>query len=126
MDRCMNELEADVPEFLNVTLYVEDTSELRAYYHDFLGLPIEYEEPGHITVMGRVAVHDPTEGTVGTRRVYFLVNDPEPFAQRAYDAGVAGILRKDGYGNPAWESTDPFGNSVVLLQRRTRVDAPGG
>src|SRR5207248_6170249 len=39
------------PEFLNVTMYVEKTADLRAFYHDLLGLPIEFEEPGHITVM---------------------------------------------------------------------------
>ncbi len=114
----MDELEPDEPEFLNVTLYAEDTSELRAYYHDFLGLPIEYEELGHVTVMGRIAVHDPTEGPAGVRRIYFLVNDLPAFARRADAAGVKGTLRKDGYGNSAWESKDPFGNSVVLLQRR--------
>lgn len=112
----MTELD-DIPEFLNVTLYVQDTAELRAFYHDLLGLPIQFEEAGHITVMGAVAIHDPTEGPAGTRRHYFLVNDPAGFAQRARAAGVVGVLRTDGYGNPAWESTDPFGNSVVLLQR---------
>lgn len=113
----MTELEPDVPEFLNVTLYVQNTSALRAFYHDLLGLPVQYEEPGHITVMGPVAVHDPTEGPAGTRRLYFLVNDPPGFGRRAEAAGVKGTLRKDGYGEPAWEATDPFGNSVVLLQR---------
>ena len=107
----------DVPEFLNVTLYTEDISELREFYHGFLGLPIEYEEAGHIAVMGRVAVHDATEGPVGTRRLYFFVNDPVAFASRAEPHGVSGVLRADGHGNPAWESTDPLGNSVVLLKR---------
>lgn len=107
----------DVPEFLNVTLYVEDIADLRAFYHDVLGLPIVYEEPGHITVMGKVAVHDPTEGPANTVRLYFVVDDPEVFAKRATDAGRTGALRTDGYGKPAWESTDPFGNFVVLLKR---------
>lgn len=106
--------QSDVPEFLNVTLYVDDTTELRAFYHDVLGLPIVYEEPGHITVMGKVAVHDPTEGPADTVRLYFFVDDPARFAERTVHAGV---LRTDGNGSPAWESTDPFGNSVVLLKR---------
>ncbi len=113
--------EPQVPEFLNVTLYAADTADLRAFYHDVLGLPIEYEEPGHITVMGRVAVHDPSEAPEGTRRLYFLVDDPEPFARRARGAGIEGVLRKDGYGNPAWEAVDPFGNSVVLVKRQSRA-----
>jgi len=106
----------DSPEFLNVTMYVDDTADLRAFYHDFLRLPIEYEEPGHITVMGRVAVHDPTEGPSGVARLYFFVQDPARWAARAEAAGVTGTLRADGSGNPAWETRDPFGNSVVLLR----------
>jgi catechol 2,3-dioxygenase-like lactoylglutathione lyase family enzyme len=113
----MSQNVSDIPEFLNVTLYVDDITDLRRFYHDLLGLPVEFEEPGHITVMGKVAVHDPTEGPAGTCRLYFLVDDPERFAARAADRGVAGVLRHDGYGIPAWESTDPFGNSVVLLKR---------
>ncbi len=108
----------DVPEFLNVTLYVNDISDLRAFYRDFLQLPVDYEEPGHATVMGEVAVHDPSEAPAGRCRLYFLVDDPESFANRAADHDIAGVLRSDGYGDPAWESMDPFGNSVVLLKRR--------
>lgn len=108
---------ADVPEFLNVTMCADDISDLRAYYRDFLGLPVDFEEGGHATVMGKIAVHDASEGPVGTRRLYFLVGDPERFAREATQRGIRGFLRRDGYGNPAWESMDPAGNSVVLLQR---------
>src|SRR5438552_1463833 len=110
--------QSDVPEFLNVTLYVDDISNLRSFYRDFLGLAVDFEEPGHATVMGNVAVHDLSEGPADTCRLYFVVEDPERFATRAVDEGIDGTLRKDGYGNPAWESTDSFGNSVVLLKRR--------
>jgi catechol 2,3-dioxygenase-like lactoylglutathione lyase family enzyme len=112
----------DTPEFLNVTLYVDDIAEIRRYYHDVLGLPIVFEEPGHAAVMDRVAVHDPSEGPAGTCRLYFLVDDPSAFADRARASGVKGVLRVDGYGQPAWESVDPFGNSVVLLKRRRQTD----
>ena len=113
---------SDVPEFLNVTFYVDDITDLRRFYRDVLGLPVNFEEPGHLTVMDKIAVHDPTEGPAGTCRLYFLVDDPAPFAERAARQGVAGTLRKDGYGNPAWETTDPFGNSVVLLMRGRPTD----
>jgi catechol 2,3-dioxygenase-like lactoylglutathione lyase family enzyme len=117
--------QSEVPEFLNVTLYVDDIADLRAYYHDFLGLPIEFEESGHIAVMGKVAVHDPTEGPVDTCRLYFLVDDPGSYAKRAADLGQPGVLRSDGHGNPAWESKDAFGNSVVLLKRPRRAEEAG-
>ncbi|MEX0875614.1 MAG: VOC family protein [Actinomycetota bacterium] len=110
--------ELDTPEFLNVTLYVDDIAPIRHFYHDVLGLPVVFEEPGQAAVMGSVAVHDPSEGPVDTSRLYFLVNDPTAFADRARSAGVEGTLRTDGYGEPAWESVDPFGNSVVVLKRR--------
>jgi hypothetical protein len=41
----------------------------------------------------------------------------------AHDRGTEGTLRIDGFGRPAWESKDPFGNSVVLL---VRAYSPGG
>jgi hypothetical protein len=105
------------PQFLNITLYAEETAPLRAFYHDLLGLPIDYEEPGHIAVMGPLCAHDPSEGPVGTVRLYFIVDDPGAYAEAATHKRIEGTLRTDGFGKPAWESSDPFGNSVVLLSR---------
>ena len=104
-------------EFLNVTFYAGDIGPLRAFYHDFLGLAVDYEQPGHIAAMGKVCAHDPSEGPVGTVRLYFLCDDSAAYAEAATAAGYSGELRQDGFGNPAWETTDPFGNSVVILQR---------
>jgi hypothetical protein len=112
----------DAPEFLNATFYVEDITGLSAFYREFLALPVDFEEPQQGVVMGKVAVHDTSEGPAGICRLYFLVDDPRRWALRASQEGVAGFLREDGYGNPAWESTDPFGNSVVLLQRPPAQD----
>lgn len=105
------------PEFLCVTMYTDDPDPLRAFYHDVLGLPLDYEQAGHIAAMGPVCAHDPTEGPEGTVRLYFTVDDPTRYAGAAAKAGVVGTLRTDGFGKPLWESTDPFGTSVVLLAR---------
>lgn len=61
---------SDVPEFLDVTMYVDDIGPIRSFYHEVLRIPIVHEEPGHIAVMGPIAVHDPTEGPVGTTRFF--------------------------------------------------------
>lgn len=105
------------PQFLCVTLYSQDPQPLRSYYHDVLGLPIDYEVPGHIAAMGPICAHDPSEGPAGTVRMYFLVDNVPRYAEVAKESGAEGILRTDGNGQPAWESQDPFGNSVVLLTR---------
>ena len=104
-------------EFLTVTLYAEDIGPLKSYYHDLLGLPLNYEQPGHIAAMGPICAHDPTEGPANTVRLYFLADDPTVVAEAAAARGVAGHLRKDGYGKAAWESKDPSGNSIVVLTR---------
>lgn len=105
------------PEFLCVTMYAADVEPLRAYYHDVLGLPIDYEEPGHLVAMPKVCAHDPSEGEAGTMRLYFAVDDVARFAAAAQARGVQGTVAADGLGNPAWHSTDPHGNSVHILTR---------
>ena len=70
-----------------MTLYTEDPRPLRAYYRDILGLPLNHEEPGHMAAMGPVCAHDPSEGTAGTVRLYFLVDDATKYAQLAHDTG---------------------------------------
>ncbi len=105
------------PEFLCITFYSEDPQPLRTYYHEVLGLPLDYEEPGHIAAMGPISAHDPSEGPAGSVRIYFLVDDAREYAAAAREKGAEGFLRSDGFGRPAWESKDPFGNSVVLLTR---------
>lgn len=109
--------ESSAIEFLTVTLYAEDINPLRGFYHDLLALPINYEQSGHIAAMGPICAHDPSEGPANTIRLYFLADDPEQIAEGASIRGVEGVLRKDGYGKAAWESKDPFGNSVVVLTR---------
>lgn len=105
------------PEFLCVTMYADDISALRAYYHDALGLPIDYEDPGHLTAMPKVCAHDPSEGPAGTLRFYFVADDVPRFAQEAERRGANGAMTVDGLGNPAWHSSDPVGNSVHVLTR---------
>lgn len=51
----------ETPEFLCVTMYAEDIAPLRAYYHEALGLPIDYEEPDHLVAMPKVCAHEPSE-----------------------------------------------------------------
>jgi catechol 2,3-dioxygenase-like lactoylglutathione lyase family enzyme len=109
--------EQTAPEFLCVTMYAEDIAPLRAYYHDALGLPIDYEEPGHISAMPKVCAHDPSEGPAGSMRLFFLTDDVVRFAAAVGRRGANGSTAVDGLGNPAWHSTDPFGNSVHVLTR---------
>lgn len=105
-------------EFLCLTMYASETGPLREYYHEVLGLPVDYEVPGHITAMPKVCVHDPSEGPAGTLRLYFVTDDVEACAARAKALGAQGMLGADGFGKPMWESTDPFGNSVRILTRQ--------
>jgi hypothetical protein len=112
--------ELPAPEFLCVTMYVSDPNALRSYYHDTIRLPVDYEVPGHIAALGPVCIHDPSDGPVNSLRLYFLVDDPTRYAEAASHQDVEGALRTDGNGRSAWETIDPFGNSVVLLARPTR------
>lgn len=112
---------SETPEFLCVTMYADDIAPLRAYYHDALGLPIDYEQPGHLVAMPNVCAHDPSEGRAGTMRLYFLVDDVATFAATAQRRGARGVVAVDGLGNPAWHSSDPAGNSVHVL---TRIHKP--
>lgn len=105
-------------EFLCVTMYTAETGTLRDYYHEALGLPIDFEVRGHITAMPKVCVHDPSEGPAGTLRMYFVTDDVEAHAARAKARGTQGTLGADGFGKLMWESTDPFGNSVRVLTRQ--------
>ncbi len=98
-------------------MYAEDIAPLRAYYHDALGLLIDYEQPGQLVAMPNVCAHDPSEGPAGTMRLYFLVDDVAAFAATAQRRGAQGIVAIDGLGNPAWHSTDPSGNSGHVLTR---------
>jgi hypothetical protein len=105
-------------EFLCITMYTEDIGPLRSYYHEVLGLPIDYEVPGHIAAMPKVSAHDPTEGPAGRMRIHFLCDDVPGFAAMASGRGVHGVLSVDGFGKPSWESADPFGNLVTVLTRQ--------
>lgn len=117
-EKCKNsDMDEPPPQFLCITLYSDDPEPLRNYYHDILGLPLDYEEPGHIAAMGPVCAHDQSEGPAGTVRLYFFVDDVQRYAEVVKNKGAEGILRTDGQGKPAWESKDPFGNSVVFLTR---------
>ncbi len=80
---------------------------------------MNYEQPGHIAAMGPICAHDPSEGPADAIRLYFLADDPAVIAEAATERGVDGVLRQDGYGRAAWESRDPFGNSMVVLTRST-------
>jgi hypothetical protein len=104
-------------EFLNVTLYSSRVEETIAFYREGLGLVADYEQAGHLCAMGHVAVHDASEGPAGSARLYFLADDATTYADRAHRAGVAGVVRPDGYGNPAWHANLTQAFSIVVLTR---------
>src|SRR5205807_10508102 len=104
-------------EFLNVTLYTSGVHAMVAFYQDRLGLVADFEQPGHLCAMGHVAVHDASEGPVGSARLYFLASDARTYADRADEIGVGGAVRPDGYGKPAWHANLTPGFSVVVLTR---------
>jgi len=105
-------------KFLNVTFYTSDVPAARAFYADALGLPVDFEDPGHLAAMGRICAHDPSEGErAGTTRIYLLSDDPAAAGAAAQDAGYPGVAGVDAGGDPMWDTTDPLGNSVRILKR---------
>ena len=105
-------------EFLNVTFYTSDVQGVRAFYGGALGLPIDFEEPGHLAAMGHICAHDQSEGErAGTTRIYLMSDDPAAAGAAAAEAGYPGVAGIDAGGDPMWDTTDPLGNSVRILKR---------
>lgn len=71
-------------------------------------------------VMGHVAVHDRSDGSVGSARLYFLTDDARTYADRAHEVGAAAVVRPDWCGNLAWHAKPD-----TWVQRR-RADALEG
>lgn len=105
-------------EFLNVTFYVNDTTPMKAFYAEFLRLPLNFEQPGELAAMGPVTAHDTSEGdSVGSLRLYFLADDVSAVAAIAAARGIAGTVGTDGFGNDMWDGVDPMGTPVRVLTR---------
>ena len=98
----------------NVALYVEreDFDGVRAFYAETVGLPVIFEEPGHICCFGvghdlAICVHEAEPGhPAGTRELFLWVDE------NGFDPLAAVLL------------TDPMGNQLRLHRRRGGLD-PG-
>jgi hypothetical protein len=90
-----------------------------AFYRDRLGMVPDFQQVGHLCAMRHVAVHDASEGPAGSARLYFLASDAKAYGDRADERGIAGVVRPDGYGNPAWHTDLTQEFSVVVLSRGT-------
>jgi catechol 2,3-dioxygenase-like lactoylglutathione lyase family enzyme len=92
----------------NVAIYVgrDEFDDVRAFYAERLGLPIVFEEPGHICcfsvgIASAICVHEAEPGhPAGTRELFLWVDDEaiDPLAEERLN--------------------DPVGNQIRLHRRR--------
>jgi catechol 2,3-dioxygenase-like lactoylglutathione lyase family enzyme len=92
-----------VTQLHNVTIYVgrDDFDDVRWFYANQVGLPVVFEEPGHISCFGSgkdvaICIHEAEPGhPAGTRELFLWVDDArvDPDAELHLDDPVGNQIR---------------------------------
>lgn len=108
-----------------IFLWTRDFKAMRAFYHDILGLSIDYENPHFAHLHGRgasIALHAEREGHARGENWFmeFLVDDLDGVVAELSRRGVTvDPIREESFGRVT-AFRDPEGNEIGLEEGRRR------